>query len=180
MPSVLMQPARLREQSSSSELCWPFEYLLIRRIHSTAMLCLKWSWHAGACCQSCSMVCCLPNCCCKREKLTIHPGDSNDRVGEIVHSYPGCSKYVLRHFKQDAAQPICFERPQHGHLHLEYTHEQLGQTALSCHSIHTRPVTPVLQHLPFVAWYSKAGTVVSQQRQTPTSVTVLLKPITQC
>ncbi|KAL3157951.1 hypothetical protein ABBQ32_012351 [Trebouxia sp. C0010 RCD-2024] len=42
------------------------------------------------CCQNCCLSGCLPNLCCKKNKVTIHPGDSGDRVGEIVHTYPGC------------------------------------------------------------------------------------------
>ncbi|DBA82803.1 hypothetical protein WJX77_009020 [Trebouxia sp. C0004] len=42
------------------------------------------------CCQNCCSTSCLPNLCCKKNKVSIHPGDGADRVGEIVHTYPGC------------------------------------------------------------------------------------------
>ncbi|KAL0053054.1 hypothetical protein WJX82_000208 [Trebouxia sp. C0006] len=44
------------------------------------------------CCQGCAFSCCLPNLCCKRNRLSIHPANSHDTVGEIVHTFPGCSK----------------------------------------------------------------------------------------
>ena len=58
--------------------------------------CLKFSCCVTAepCCQNCGFSCCLPNMCCKRNRLTIHPANGHDTVGEIVHTYPGCSKYV--------------------------------------------------------------------------------------
>ncbi len=47
---------------------------------------------AEPCCQNCGLSCCLPNLCCKRNRLSIHPANSHDTVGEIVHTYPGCAK----------------------------------------------------------------------------------------
>lgn len=51
--------------------------------------------YAEPCCQGCVSSCCLPNCCCKRNKLSIHPGsDTHDQVGEIVNTYSGCARCV--------------------------------------------------------------------------------------
>lgn len=52
-------------------------------------------WCAEPCCQNCCLTGCLPNLCCKKNKVTIHPGDAGDRVGEIVHTYPGCCRWAV-------------------------------------------------------------------------------------